>query len=201
MTNQKKGFTLIELLVVIAIIGILSAIGLVSLNGAREKARDAQRKSDIGQMNTALALYYDDNNSTYPTEDILDANIGTQADCIDDDKAIERVIAGGAWAVGGAESATATVISIWSDIVNAPMITTYLSRQLVPPGGATDNTWPNEYCYDSNAASAAAAGSSYVIYAGLEAGDGTTFFSLNSAGSSDDAQPPACDSSDNPCAV
>ncbi|MFA6512309.1 MAG: prepilin-type N-terminal cleavage/methylation domain-containing protein, partial [Patescibacteria group bacterium] len=35
MTNQKKGFTLIELLVVIAIIGILSAIGLVSLNGAR----------------------------------------------------------------------------------------------------------------------------------------------------------------------
>ena len=65
MTN-KKGFTLIELLVVIAIIGILSAIGLVSLNGAREKARDAQRKSDIGSMRTALALYYDDNASTYP---------------------------------------------------------------------------------------------------------------------------------------
>lgn len=58
--QQKKGFTLIELLVVIAIIGILSAIGLVALNGAREKARDAQRKSDLGQIRTALTLYYDD---------------------------------------------------------------------------------------------------------------------------------------------
>ena len=58
--HNKKGFTLIELLVVIAIIGILSAIGLVSLNGAREKARDAKRKSDLAQVSTALALYYDD---------------------------------------------------------------------------------------------------------------------------------------------
>jgi len=63
---MKKGFTLIELLVVIAIIGILSAIGLVSLNGAREKARDAQAKSDLGQMRTALTLFADDNSSAYP---------------------------------------------------------------------------------------------------------------------------------------
>ncbi len=69
MTTQKKGFTLIELLVVIAIIGILSAIGLVSLNGAREKARDAKRKSDLTQIQTALALYYDDQTpATYPTQ-------------------------------------------------------------------------------------------------------------------------------------
>ncbi|MBI5467126.1 MAG: type II secretion system protein, partial [Candidatus Kerfeldbacteria bacterium] len=67
MTTQKKGFTLIELLVVIAIIGILSAIGLVSLNGAREKARDAQRQSDIATMRTALQLYTDDHTNQYPT--------------------------------------------------------------------------------------------------------------------------------------
>ncbi len=66
MQKQKKGFTLIELLVVIAIIGILSAIGLVSLNGAREKARDAQRKSDLAQIRSALVLFYDDNNSKWP---------------------------------------------------------------------------------------------------------------------------------------
>jgi type IV pilus assembly protein PilA len=65
MTN-RKGFTLIELLVVIAIIGILSAVGLIALNGAREKARDSQRKSDLGQLRTGMALYYD-TNQKYPS--------------------------------------------------------------------------------------------------------------------------------------
>lgn len=64
--RKVKGFTLVELLVVIAIIGILATIGLVALNGAREKARDAARKSDIGQVKTALLLYSDDNGSAYP---------------------------------------------------------------------------------------------------------------------------------------
>ncbi len=63
---KRKGFTLIELLVVIAIIGILATIGLVALNGAREKARDATRKSDLGQIRTGLVLYSDDYGSTYP---------------------------------------------------------------------------------------------------------------------------------------
>ena len=71
MTNNKKGFTLIELLVVIAIIGILSAIGLVSLNGAREKARDAQRKTDLATMRTALALYFDDHSNAYPGATVI----------------------------------------------------------------------------------------------------------------------------------
>lgn len=77
MTNNKKGFTLIELLVVIAIIGILSAIGLVSLNGAREKARDAKRQSDLAQIRSAMALYYDDQNpATYfPAATAIDASI------------------------------------------------------------------------------------------------------------------------------
>ena len=55
--NSKRGFTLIELLVVIAIIGLLSSVVLASLNGARAKARDAQRISDIRQINTAVQLY------------------------------------------------------------------------------------------------------------------------------------------------
>ncbi|MEK7631761.1 MAG: type II secretion system protein [Patescibacteria group bacterium] len=66
--QKRKGFTLIELLVVIAIIGILSAVGLIALNGAREKARDSQRKSDLGQIRTGLALYYDTYNN-FPNAD------------------------------------------------------------------------------------------------------------------------------------
>ena len=65
--KRQKGFTLIELLVVIAIIGILATIVLVSLNTARQKARDVRRVSDMRQVALALEMYYDDHTSTgYP---------------------------------------------------------------------------------------------------------------------------------------
>ncbi len=64
--SYKRGFTLIELLVVIAIIGILSSVVLASLNSARQKGRDARRISDIKQLQLALELFYDANQS-YPT--------------------------------------------------------------------------------------------------------------------------------------
>ncbi|MFA4872685.1 MAG: prepilin-type N-terminal cleavage/methylation domain-containing protein [Patescibacteria group bacterium] len=64
--RTRKGFTLIELLVVIAIIGLLATLAVVALNNARTKSRDAKRVSDIKQIQTALELYYSDQNK-YPT--------------------------------------------------------------------------------------------------------------------------------------
>lgn len=65
---NKKGFTLIELLIVIAIIGVLASLLMVNFVGVRQRARDAQRKSDIRQIQSALELYRADN-SSYPTSD------------------------------------------------------------------------------------------------------------------------------------
>ncbi len=59
----SKGFTLIELLVVIAIIGLLSSIVFASLNTARQKGRDARRKSDMVQFTKANELLYDSTNA------------------------------------------------------------------------------------------------------------------------------------------
>ncbi len=65
MFKKNKGFTLIELLVVIAIIGTLSGLVLVSLGGARSKARDVARQSDIRQIAAAMELQYSDDGE-YP---------------------------------------------------------------------------------------------------------------------------------------
>ena len=57
---KKNGFTLIELLVVMAIIGVLATISIVSFQASQTKARDAQRKSDLGQISQTLEAYYND---------------------------------------------------------------------------------------------------------------------------------------------
>lgn len=51
----KKGFTMVELLVIMAIIGILASIILVSLAGARDKARDTKRKVELSQIGRFLS--------------------------------------------------------------------------------------------------------------------------------------------------
>lgn len=63
---KQKGFTLVELLIVISIIGVLATLLMSNFIGVRQRARDAQRKSDLRQIQSALEIYRSDNGS-YPT--------------------------------------------------------------------------------------------------------------------------------------
>ncbi len=63
--QQSQGFTIVELLIVIVVIAILAAITVVAYNGIQQRARDAQRQSDIVTIKKALELYYTANNR-YP---------------------------------------------------------------------------------------------------------------------------------------
>lgn len=65
VSARTRGFTLIELLVVIAIVGMLSSVIIASLNSSRAKSRDARRIADLGEIRTALELYFNANGD-YP---------------------------------------------------------------------------------------------------------------------------------------
>ena len=58
--EKRKGFTLIELLVVIAMIAVLASAVFVVLGPARKKSRDAKRRADFKQINTAMEVCYNE---------------------------------------------------------------------------------------------------------------------------------------------
>jgi prepilin-type N-terminal cleavage/methylation domain-containing protein/prepilin-type processing-associated H-X9-DG protein len=69
MRPTRDGFTLIELLVVIAIIAILAAILFPVFAQARDKARQASCLSNTRQIGTAVSMYLQDYDETYPFSD------------------------------------------------------------------------------------------------------------------------------------
>ena len=64
--RKNKGFTLIELLVVISILGVLLALSVFGMQGARQSSRDGRRKADLEQIRSGLEMYRADCNA-YPT--------------------------------------------------------------------------------------------------------------------------------------
>ncbi len=69
--KYSPGFTLIEILVVVSIIGFLTTIVLVSLNSAKERAKETAGIQQLGQVKNAINMFYTDN-GYYPGGNIFD---------------------------------------------------------------------------------------------------------------------------------
>src|SRR3990170_6989025 len=82
INRKARGFTMIELLVAITIIGIISTIGYVNFDNARDKGRDSKRKQDLAAIKTALTSYYQDHDA-YPP-DLSNPNTEFTSDSTDD---------------------------------------------------------------------------------------------------------------------
>ena len=63
--SYQSGFTLVEMLVVVAIFSLLSSMLLTLARDSRGRARDATRKSDVRNIQSSMAVYFDRKNR-YP---------------------------------------------------------------------------------------------------------------------------------------
>ncbi len=79
-TTYNRGFTLMELLVVIAIIGVLTAVVLASLNGARLKSSDSFIKAQLGQIRNSAEAYYSTNGTYGSPVSEMNLNKGSNLD-------------------------------------------------------------------------------------------------------------------------
>ena len=77
--KSKKGFSLVELLVVITIIAILSVVAYVAVGGQTAKARNSRRMQDLTAIQSALEIFFIENDSNYPSV-LDDGNAGDWSD-------------------------------------------------------------------------------------------------------------------------
>jgi type IV pilus assembly protein PilA len=63
--RHRAGFTLIELLIVVVIIGVLAAIALPKFGQTRERAVLSGMRADLRNLQSAMELYYHNNNLSY----------------------------------------------------------------------------------------------------------------------------------------
>lgn len=69
MLKSEAGFTLVELLIVLMVLGILATIAIPRFRDMSGKANQVKMKSELKQVQTAMELYYAENN-VYPANQV-----------------------------------------------------------------------------------------------------------------------------------
>jgi len=72
--RNNKGFSLIELIITMSIVGSAATLAGAQMDDILPMARDAQRKANARQVQTALNLYYDDHGQ-YPISESAEPNL------------------------------------------------------------------------------------------------------------------------------
>jgi len=83
--KNNSGFTLIELIIVITILGILAALISGNFITSLKKGRDAKRKTDLGQIQKAAEMYYEDK-GTYPASITFGSKLCETVNCVGGEK-------------------------------------------------------------------------------------------------------------------
>ena len=117
-TSFRKGFTLIELLLVIGIIAILASIVIVAINPTKQlgDARNAQRKSDVNTILSAVYQYAIDNDGNLPSGISTTNSEICATGATDCDAAIDLDVLTGSYLVRiprDPQAATATGTNYW----------------------------------------------------------------------------------------
>ena len=76
--KNGRGFTLIELMITLSVLSIIAMVAVPKFTSLMTKAHEGATKGKLGEMRTAVSVYYADNEGVYPSDLTPITNDGTK---------------------------------------------------------------------------------------------------------------------------